>query len=515
MGFWDWFVLVFYLLFMIGLGFYLGKAQKGERDYYLGGRAIRPWQVALSIVSTQISAISLIGAPAFVALKKGGGIFWLQYELAVPLAMVGLLALLVPVYHREGVVSIYGVLERRLGREARKTLSLVFLASRGLATGVVFFATSVVASVCLSLPLSYTILITGLVTLIYTTMGGIKADIYSDIIQFFIFLAGIIFSIGFVLFFLGDFGFHISDPARLQVLRFKDFGLRGGETYGFWPMLLGGFFLYLSYYGCDQSQAQRLLTTSTLEESQKALVLNGLLRFPVTLIYLFFGLLLIPFLKVHPDFMASLKGKPPDFLVPIFIVKFFPAGLKGLMVSGIFAATMSSADSALNSLSAITWEDFLKQRVKLKGGEKMKVLRLLTVAWGGFAIGSAFLFMGSSKTVIELVNMVGSLFYGPILAVFLMAVTLRGLKTKRVIQGFWIGIFANLLLWLFFKNSVSWMWWNFTGFLIPLLWVFVFQRGLQFKSFNLTPKTLKYARLLLLVFLFYFLICVILQILFS
>ncbi len=491
-----------YLVFIVGLGFWLGRKQRGERDYYLASRGMKPWQVALSMVSTQISAISLIGAPAFVALRKGGGLFWLQYELAVPLAMIGILLLLVPVFHREGVVSIYEILERRLGHEARKTLSLVFLASRGLATGVVFFATSVVASVCLSLPLSYTILITGLVTLLYTTMGGIKADIYSDIIQFFIFLAGIIFSIGYVVLFLKGSGFPVDEPSRLAVLKFGEFGFSKGETYGLWPMLLGGFFLYMSYYGCDQSQTQRLLTTSTLRESQKALVLNGMLRFPVTLIYLGFGLVLIPFLAVHPDFARALNGKPPDFLVPLFVKKFFPTGLRGLMVSGIFAATMSSADSALNSLSAVTWEDFLKGKFRASHS-KMLVLRLLTVLWGFFAIGSAFFFMGSSKTVIELVNMVGSLFYGPILAVFLIAVGFNGAKTRRVILGFWAGMVVNIMLWAFFRDEVSWMWWNLTGFLIAFF-IGVFSGGrIQLSLPYPGNIAIKYSKVLLLTFLFY------------
>ena len=149
----------------------------------------------------------------------------------------------------------------------------------------------------------------------------------------------------------------------MQILDFKSTGLGDGNTFGFWPMLIGGFFLYLSYYGCDQSQAQRLLTTKTPQQAQRAMFFNGLLRFPLVLTYCLFGLLLIPFLHSHTEFAASLNSDSSDFLVPYFLVKYFPKGLLGLVVAGIFAASMSSIDSALNSLSAATWRDFIERYI--------------------------------------------------------------------------------------------------------------------------------------------------------
>ncbi len=513
MGAIDWGIVFVYIAGIIWLGFYLGRDQETEKDYYLAGRGMRPWQVALSIVSTQISAISLIGAPAFVALKKGGGVFWLQYELAVPLAMVAILLFLVPAYHREHVITIYELLERRFDRKLRKSISFIFLLSRGLGTGVALLATSVVTSVCLSIPLTYTILLVGVVTIIYTTMGGIKADIYSDIIQFFVFVGGILFAIGFVVAFLLKSGTPIEfpDPSRLTVFKLGETGLKSGETFGFWPMLLGGFFLYFSYYGCDQSQAQRILTTATPEQAQKALVINGLLRFPVTLIYIAFGLLLIPFIATHPHFYKVLQGKPADFLVPHFIVQFFPVGLRGIMVSGIFAATMSSVDSALNSLSAATWVDFLQPVFGKRVKSKMPVLRGLTIFWGLFAIASSFYFMGGSETVIELVNKVGSAFYGPILAVFVMAIFLKGLKGNAVLFGLISGVLTNVVLWLFFQRQVSWMWWNFTGFAVPFLFVFfhsvVLGRRIEFVRVSVTRRAVGYARILIFAFPVFVAVC--------
>lgn len=519
MGWIDWFVVFLYIAGILWLGFSIGRKQENQEDYYLAGKTMKPWQVAFSIMSTQVSAISLIGAPAFVALKKGGGLVWLQYELGVPLAMAALILFFVPSFYKSGGITIYEFLEKRFDRSVRQSISLIFLISRGLGTGVALLATSVVTSVCLKIPLEDTILITGLVTIIYTTMGGIKADIYSDIIQLFIFVAGTLFSIGIVGFFLWKEGIplHFPDPSRLEVFKFSETGFGDASTFAFWPMVLGGFFLYMSYYGCDQSQAQRLLTTGTERESQKALLLNGIFRFPITLTYIFFGLLLIPFLDAHREFASVMRGKPYDFLVPEFIMKFFPVGLKGIMVAGIFAATMSSVDSALNSLSAATWIDFLQPlRVKFKfGRSEILPLRILTVLWGIFAIASAFIFLGGPETVIELVNKIGSAFYGPILAVFAMAIFFKGIKGREILSGLFSGVVFNVLLWVFFERQVSWMWWNFTGFavtvIVAILLAFTGRRRLIFKIPSLSDLSLSYTKILVAVFPLFMLLCFVLE----
>jgi len=179
----DWTILIVYILVIIYMGFYVGRSQRSQEDYYLGGREMPSWQIALSIVATQVSAISLIGAPAFIAMKPGGGLVWLQYEFAIPLAMMLIMLTVVPMYHKTGVISIYEYLEKRFGSATRTILSLIFMASRGLAAGVALLATSIVTSVCMDMPLFHTVLLIGVISIIYTTLGGIRADIYSDILQ--------------------------------------------------------------------------------------------------------------------------------------------------------------------------------------------------------------------------------------------------------------------------------------------------------------------------------------------
>jgi SSS family solute:Na+ symporter len=157
------------------------------------------WQIALSVMATQVSAISLIGAPAFIALKTNGGLFWLQYEFAIPLAMMLIMLILVPMYHRTRAITIYEYLENRFRTTTRMSISAAFLLSRGLGSGVALLATGIVTTVCLNWNLPETILLIGLGAIIYTTFGGIVADIYSDIIQLFILWGGAILTIILIL----------------------------------------------------------------------------------------------------------------------------------------------------------------------------------------------------------------------------------------------------------------------------------------------------------------------------
>ena len=460
-----------YVIAVLGIGALLTRKQRSRKDYYVAGRRMAPWQVALSLVATQVSAISIIGAPAFIALKAGGGLKWWQYELAVPLAMILLMLTLVPLYHRMGAITIYHYLEGRYGRGVRATISAIFLISRSLAAGVILFATGVVLSSLIRWPLPETLLVVATVTIIYTTLGGIEADIYSDILQLVILWFSALFMVGLLLNLLGlDFARYLEPSSeRLRVFVMDRSGLGDGESFSLWAMLLGGFFLYLSYYGTDQSEAQRLLTTRDARDAQKALLLNGLLRFPLVLTYSAVGILLIAFLNAHPDFLKVLEGKRPDFLVPEFVLQYFPPGLVGLFMAGIFAATMSSIDSAMNALSAATYEDFLSRMFPrlnaLPQRRQVLLSKLLTALWGTFSTLFALTLIRSPETVIELVNRIGSAFYGPILSVFFMGMFSRRVSSPAAIVGLLSGVAFNLYLWKFVPG-VSWMWWNMFGFLV-------------------------------------------------
>jgi Na+/proline symporter len=226
-------------------------------------------------------------------------------------------------------------------------------------------------------------------------------------------------------------------------------------------MLFGGIFLYLSYYGCDQSQAQRLLAARDESAARRALLLNGLVRFPLVLTYCGFGLLLAGLLRTDASFAASMADAPADSLVPVFITTYLPVGLRGLMVAGILAAAMSSIDSALNSLAAVTLEDVFGRAA---GTESVWQGRLVSLLWGLFAIGAGFVCAASGAGVLELINLVGSVFYGPLLGVFTLGVLVPGVRGRDALTALVAGIGTNLLL-AFAAPALPWLWWNPIGWL--------------------------------------------------
>lgn len=472
----DWFVIVVYLVLLIALSIYLGRDQKSQDDYYVGGRNISWWAIGLSTMATQTSAISFISVPAFVALKEGGGLTWLQYELALPLAMIAVMVFLIPLFRELNLVSVYEYLEHRFGPSARSLVSAVFLLSRGLATGVVVYSSGIVLSVALSIPLWSTILLIGVITIIYDTIGGISMVIYSDVLQMGVLVGGIIVCILFTADSVGGFTemFASFPEQRLTAADFST-GFGDGGKVPFWGFLFGGFFLYMAYYGTDQSQVQRELSSKSAAEVKKSLMLTGLARFPLTLLYIFMGIAALSVYSITPELASAVPADKPDYLIPQFILHILPSGLRALLFAALLAAAMSSLDSALNSLSAVTVRDFLN-KWRPETAQNLNIGKLATVFWGVVVTGFAFLVGNISDTVIEAINKIGSTFYGPILAAFLAGILSKRVTTKGVITGIIAGVGFNTYLWLA-HPEVYWMWWNLIGctvtFVIAYLYSFL------------------------------------------
>jgi SSS family solute:Na+ symporter len=460
----DWIIIGIYLCAMIGMSVVLGRNQKDEDDYFVGGRKLSWWTVGISTMATQTSAISFISIPAFVALKEGGGLTWLQYELAVPLAMIVVMVLLIPFFRRLRLVSVYEYLEWRYGKSVRQLVSMVFLISRGLGTGVGVYASGIVLAVCLGIPLWLTILIIGITTVIYDSIGGITAVVYSDVIQMVILISGIGACIIYAADIVGGFDATWADfpPARRMAIELSA-GFSGASTsVPFWPFLIGGLFLYTSYYGTDQSQVQRELSAATTADTKKSLLFNGLVRFPLTCLYILLGMVMFDVYRSSPQLRLAVPFDKPDYLVPQFILLYLPQGLRALLFASLLSAAMSSLDSALNSLSAATVHDFIVPRLK-ESSRVLLISKLTTVGWGAVITGFAFLVGSISETVIESINKIGSAFFGPILAAFIVGVLSRKVTSRSITAGILSGVGLNLFLWVALP-SVYWMWWNLFGF---------------------------------------------------
>ena len=472
----DYAILVVYFIALISMSYWLGRSQEDKDDYFVGGRNLPWWAIGLSTAATQSSAIGFMSIPAFIAMKEGGGLLILQGEFILPISMIFIMILFIPFFRNLNLVSVYEYLERRFGADVKFLISSIFLLSRGLGTAIGLYMTAIVFSTVFKIELIWTIIIIGVITLIYDTLGGIKAVVYSDVVQMLVLIVGVVFIVGYAVSEVGGFaGFKsiiASDMAhRVQVLDFGRFGIHKGEDYAFWPQFIGGFFLLASYYGCDQTQTQRELSASSLEETRNSLIFNGFFRFPLTLMYGLIGLSVGAYVIQNTEFAALVNAQDSvDYMLPIFIMNHVPHGIKALIFVAVLAAAMSSLDSSINSLSAATLVDFINPLL-LKGRPTPKQFLIFskgtTVLWGAIVTVLA-LFVGDiSDTVIESINKVGSTFYGPILAAFLCGVALPKVGLQGVIKGIIAGVAFNCYLWVY-QPQISWWWWNAIGCLITI-----------------------------------------------
>ena len=462
----DYTVIAAYLAALLIFGFVLRK-QSGERDYFLGGRSISWFPLTLSTMATQLSAISFVSAPAFVGLREGGGLKWLTYEFSLPLAMIVVMFVIAPALYKAGIVSIYQYLESRFGRVTRILISISFQLVRSFATGVMVYAMGLILEAVLGIPLWQSLIVVGLVTLIYSASGGMKAVVYGDAIQMVLIFAGLLLITGYALGVIGGFEAFLRDvdPERLIAVNFRSFGFNGDE-FGFLPMLFGGFVLYASYYGCDQTQAQRILSARTLRDTRVLLLADSLLRFPLVLLYCLAGLIVGVVFAGDAQLAARIPADQPDYMMPIFILEFLPNGVIGLLLVAIMAAAMSSLSSAVNSLAAVTMEDIAVIRSGLiSDSNEVIVARAVSIFWGLAILIMSFFAGDIAPTVIESINKVGSALYGPILCVFLLGMLTRRVSGVGASAGLLAGVFVNLYVSVA-QPQVFWMWWNAIGFVV-------------------------------------------------
>jgi SSS family transporter len=473
MNYLDYSIIALYLAFLLGMGFAL-KDQENRQDYFLGGRALGWKPLSLSIMATQLSAISFVSAPAFVGLREGGGLIWLSYELALPLAMLFLLWGVLPALHRSGVISVYDYLEKRYDRSSRLLLSVVFQISRSFATGIMIYAVSIILNGAVGLAFWQSIVIIGVITVIYSLQGGMKAVVYGDAIQMLLIILGAVACLGFGLYQLGGWErfLQLVDSERLQALNFSSHGF-AGDGFGFWPMVLGGIILYASYYGCDQSEAQRSLSAKSPLDLKKMIMAASLMRFPITLLYCSAGLVIGTFAMVTPAFLNQIPVDRSDYMMPVFIVNYMPNGVIGLLIVAILAAAMSSLSSAINSLSAVSVEDYCRYTNKSLSNEQyLTGARAAGIFWGGLTLLLSYFAGDIAPTVIEAINKVGSVFFGPVLACFVLGILDKRIGAMHINIGLLSGVFVNFGLWLF-ADHVFWFWWNVSGFLMAIVTTYV------------------------------------------
>jgi SSS family transporter len=296
----DWVVVAAYLVWIVYDGLKRSKATDEVEGYFLANRSLPWWAVGLSVMATQLSAITLVGT---TGQAYADGMRFIQFYFGLPLAMIILSATLVPFFYRAKVFTAYEYLERRFDVKTRTLTSILFLCSRGLSCGVIVAAPAVILSIVLEWNLTLTILAIGLPTVLYTMVGGVQAVTWTDVKQMVVIVAGLIAAVAILIIGLpsnigvGD-ALHVAGSVgRMKTI---DFSFSWNQTYTFWSGMLGGLFLMLSYFGCDQSQVQRYLTAKSVDEGRSSLLMSAYWKIPLQVLVLLVGVLLFSYYVFVP-----------------------------------------------------------------------------------------------------------------------------------------------------------------------------------------------------------------------
>ena len=539
----DWTIVGAYLSWVLYDGLRRSKDTHAVEGDFLASRSLPWWAVGLSVMATQMSAITLVGT---TGQGYSDGMRFVQFYFGLPVAMIILSVTLVPFFYRAKVFTAYEYLERRFDAKTRMLAGLLFLVSRGLAVGVIISAPAVVLSIVLEWNLAVTAVAIGLPTTLYTMFGGVQAVTWADVKQMVVIVGAVSAAVAVLILGLPEGiglgeALHVAgSTGRLETI---DFSFDLGETYTFWSGLFGGLVLMLGYFGCDQSQVQRYLTARSVDAGRRALLMSAFWKIPLQALILLTGVLVFIFYLFHEPPMlfnsthanqmrsggqgseyASLETEFHDafeqrreaadrmidarrnggsaeiaatreefaatqarleevrvsavglvqqvsgdntytdvnYVFPTFVTSRLPIGLVGLLIAAVFAAAMSSIAAELNALSATTVMDFYRRHLRTEASDRhyLFVSKLTTAFWGVFATIFA-LYAANLGSLIEVVNRVGSYFYGSLLGVFVLAIGFRRASANGAFWGLLAGMVVVGLVEV--NSDISYIWYNVVG----------------------------------------------------
>jgi SSS family transporter len=462
----DWAVILFYLGGIIALGSWFGKDQRNTRDYFLGGKDIPWWGIGLSIVAAETSALTIIGVPAMCYGEKGD-LSFVQLIIGYVIARIILAVVMVPHYFKGEIYSPYQLFSNAFGECARRAAGGFFLLSETLSAGVRVYVACIPVTLMLGHKLlgafgggdaiRGAILLFVLLSLLYTCVGGVKAVIWTDAVQFGLFLLGGVFTLCYIPhFFAGGAG----EVLRLAGAGGKLHWFNGSvswsslwrEPINIWMGVIGGTFMVMSSHGAEQLIVQRVLACKSVREGRRALILSAVVILPLFLIFLLVGAMLWVYYQNFPLAIAVPEVRPGsgikanDFIFPIFMLTAVPHVLKGLLIVAILAAAMSSVSSALTSLASVSTMDFAKKVLPDKSDRFfLRFSQLSTVLWGAALIIVASL-SRQRAFVLETAFSLRGLTSGALLGGLLLAVWWKRGAATPVIAGMFCSL--AVMTWL-------------------------------------------------------------------
>ncbi len=451
----DLAIIAVYLIGITLFGIRFRKRQRTLRDYFLAGRDIPWWAIALSIVAAETSTLTIISIPG---LAYDTNLTFLQLVMGYVVGRFVIAFVLLPHYFRGDLYTAYQLIERRFGPNLRLLTSGLFLLTRAAAEGVRVYAVSIVVSIALGTGEFASIAIITVLTLIYTFEGGLAAVIWTDVVQTAIYVGGTLIGVVTIVHFVPGGWAHIHQVADAAgKLRVFDFTPTLWKPYTFWAGLIGGAFLTTASHGTDQLIVQRLLAARNYRQSAAALLSSGagiLVQFAMFLIV---GVMLFVYYGV-----PSKQFVTADRIFPTFIVTRMPHGISGLLIAAILAAAMSNLSAALNSLSSSTILDFyLRLRPQSDEQSRMRLSRFATVGWAIVLFVLALLCLHRIPRVVEVGLQIASIAYGALLGVFLLGVLTRKANERGAMAGMLCGFISEVYLWKF--THVPWTWYVAIG----------------------------------------------------
>ncbi len=451
----DFAIIALYLAGITAFGLRFRKKQRTLRDYFLAGRGIPWWAIALSIVAAETSTLTIISIPG---LAYDSNLTFLQVVMGYVVGRIVISFVLLPHYFRGDLYTAYELIERRFGRGLRSFTAGLFLLTRAAAEGVRVYAVSIVVSIALGTGQILSIAIITALTLIYTFEGGLAAVIWTDVVQTAIYVGGTLvglFSIAHLV--PGGWPAIRAAAAPAGKLQIFDFHANFLAPYTFWAGVIGGTFFTVASHGTDQLIVQRLLAAPGQKQSRTALISSGVAILFQFALFLIVGVMLWAYYRVP----SAAFGRA-DRIYPTFIVNKMPHGISGLLIAAILAAAKSNLSAALNSLSSSAILDFYERfRPRLDEPTKMRLSRLATLVWAMVLFGLALIALRKAGRVVEVGLQIASVAYGALLGAFLLGVLTRRANQTGAALGMICGLIAELYLWL--GTQVPWTWWVLIG----------------------------------------------------
>lgn len=500
----DVVILVAYFAAILGVGMWFGRGERDTTDYFLGGRRQHWLIVGLSIIATEVSALTFVGVPSDAFF---GDWTYLQLYAGAFLGRILIIVLLLPAFYAGAVTTVYEYLGQRFGPWTRTTASLLFIISRVIGSGIRLLAASLAIAVVFDWPLYTVITIATGIAVVYTTYGGIKAIIWTDALQALVFIAG---GVAVLIFLLAHSSTSWTDSFTTAHTagKFRTFvwDWNPNNDKSFWVLMICATFTNMAALGTDQDLTQRMLTCPNVRHSQRSLLFNAFVGLPIVCLFLLIGSLMFVF--DGGSFASSLPSSivdQPERVFPHFIATILPPGygLRGLLIAGIFAAATSSLDSALGALSSTVVIDFYKplmmRRALRRTGSSavadekhlLRVARWSTMFFGILLAFAAIALAGRAELLWEALEWVG-LIFGGMLGVFLLGVTTstRGSDRANVVAMLSsVGLLIALKMvqehWK--VTYIAWPWWVVIGTAWTYLLASLFPTGKRSSAETTTP----------------------------